>query len=218
MTPSTLTFQLKNQFTSSSGSVYATIVGRAYTHNNDIFLLQAAPDDDLTKVTQNCAIELGPVGTSRTVTVAKLFSASIYFSIGNLLVFYLNKGSALVEPSVRNTFDHYYNTHWGFCEFTYNDTELFCNSSYVDFIGLPIALDLTTESRGTERVKGIATGRLDSITTAMQSQSRYDGQPWKSLVITDKSAKILRVLGPNQGILMDGSRFARYYEPYVQSS
>lgn len=66
----------------------------------------------------------------------------LYSSTKNVSKFYLNPGPALVP-----TFDpNNYATLWGFCEVTYNNKELFGNSIHVDFIGLPIALDLVDQS------------------------------------------------------------------------
>ena len=198
-TPDTLSFQLKNQFASTNQTIYASVTGYAYNHNNNLFLLQAngstpyyptSPGQDHTKITQDVAIPLGPLGTSKTVTIPKLYSARLYFSVGEKLAFYLNKGPALVEPSVSNKSDDNFNTQWGFCELTYNDTELFCNISYVDFIGLPIALDLTTKAGKEQHVKGVNAYGIDTIASAMKAQSKVDGQPWGSLVIANNGKNL----------------------------
>ena len=223
-TPDTLSIQLKNEFPGAT-YVYANITGNAYNNNNQLFFLKSDgitpyyPPSPSTQTQVNpfdVAIPLGPLGSSITVTVPKLFSARIYFSINNRLSFYLNPGPALVQPSVSNPSDDNFNTQWGFCEFTYNDTELFCNVSYVDFIGLPIALDLSVLSGPSQQVKGIAANGIKSIAAAMTGQTASDGQPWSSLTHT-YNGTITRILSPNQGIVMLPALFSGYFESYVQS-
>ena len=239
-TPDTLTFHLKNEFSDNTKQVYANITGFDSNHNNDLCILRAdgqtpfypPPLDtyDHTKITQDIAIPLGCVGVSKQVTIPKLFSARIYFSIGHPLTFYLNRKSdisnkpALAEPSVSNptadtTVPGNYNILWGFCELTYNDKELFCNISYVDFIGLPIALDLTTLSGCVQQVKGIKADGINTIATALKKQTSADNQPWSSLVITNDNNEISRVLSPNQGNCLYPTRnlFENYYQSYVDS-
>ncbi|KAG8530665.1 uncharacterized protein KY384_004020 [Bacidia gigantensis] len=241
VTPATLSFKLMNQWADKTKQVYAFITGYDASHNNDLCLLTSdgvtayypppsASYNHTIIASPDLAIPLGGVGVAKTVTIPKLFSARIYFSIGNKLTFYLNKksdtdnGAALVEPSVTNpTADPStpgnYNIPWGFCELTYNDTELFCNISYVDFIGLPIALDLTTVSGPSQHVKGIKSNGLDTIASALKSQATSEHQPWNELVIPDSSGKTLRILSANEArdLKPTLNLFSGYFEPYVQS-
>src|SRR2546423_27981 len=219
---STLSIALQNQTTSST--VYAFITGRAIQNNNALFLLQsdgkthyypAEPPSIGSPLTQNCAIPLGRPGSTITVTIPQIAGGRIWFSIGAPLTFRLNPGPALVEPSVTNPSDPNFNISWSFCEFTLNSRELYANISYVDFVGLPISLDLTNSSGATQHVSGLPQNGLDTICSGLVAQTATDKQPWSSLIVKDQSGRNLRVLSPNNGIVMNHSMFSDYYEAYV---
>jgi hypothetical protein len=219
---STLNIALQNQTTSNT--VYAYVTGLALQQNNALFLLQSdgmshyfptQPPSIGSPLTQNCAIALGNPGSTRTVTIPQIAGGRIWFSIGSPLTFLLNPGPALVEPSVTNPSDPNINTSWGFCEFTFSSAELYANISYVDFVGLPISLNLTNSSGATQNVTGLPQSGLDTICSGLISQTASDGQPWSSLIVKNSSGQNLRVLSPNNGIVMNRSMFSGYFEPYV---
>jgi hypothetical protein len=219
---STLNIALQNQTTSNT--VYAYVTGLALQQNNVLFLLQSdgesyyfptQPPSIGSPLTQNCAIALGNPGSTRTVTIPQIAGGRIWFSIGSPLTFLLNPGPALVEPSVTNPSDPNIHTSWGFCELTFSSAELFANISYVDFVGLPISLSLTNSSGATQSVTGLPQSGLNTICSGLISQTASDGQPWSSLIVRDSNGQNLRVLSPNNGIVMNRSMFAGYFEPYV---
>ena len=218
---STLNIALANQTTSST--VYAYITGQAINNNNALFLLQSdgktyyyptSPSSNGSPLAKNCAIKLGAPGTSITVTIPQIAGGRIWFSVGTTLTFLLNPGPGLVEPSVTNPSDPNINTKWDFCEFTFNSSQLFANISYVDFVSLPIALDLTDNSGGSQHVSGIPANGLATICSGLQAQSTADGYGWKSLIVTSGGTNI-RALSPNDGIILNSSLFSGYYQPYV---
>ncbi|KAI4127129.1 MAG: hypothetical protein LQ338_003371 [Usnochroma carphineum] len=220
----TLDIQLKN--TTTTSQVYASITGQALDRDNALFLLTAdgrtpyypaQPANDQTPPEQNVAIALGNPGSTVTVTVPHLAGSRIYFSIGKPLTFLLNRGgngAALVAPSIANPSDPNYNIQWGFCEFTFNTSQLFCNITYVDFVGLPISLSLTEQSGNTQNVTGFSANGLDTIANDLRSQAASDHQPWDSLIFAP-NGQILRILSPNSANIGKGSLFAGYFEPYV---
>merc|ERR1712230_322132 len=123
----TLSVALQNQTTSST--VYAYITGQALDNNNALFLLSAdgrtpyypaSPGSVGSPLSQNCAIALGSPGNTVTVTIPHIAGGRIWFSIGSPLTFLLNQD------------------------------QLYANISYVDFVGPPIALTLTTVNSGTQ--------------------------------------------------------------------
>ncbi|KAK6362620.1 hypothetical protein TWF730_000076 [Orbilia blumenaviensis] len=226
MTPETLTIELTNH--TSSPTVYATITGLALAKNNSWFLLQSdgktpyypiSPPKILQPLSENCSIPLGPPGSSITVTIPRIAGGRIYISIDKPLVFLLNPGPALVEPSVTNPTDKNYDTNWGFMEFTFNSDQLYANISYVDFIAFPIALTLIPESGEQKKVLGLPKNGLEVIAQGLREQSQRDGQGWKDLIVTaDKNnvnSGVLRILSPNQGIVMNRDLFKGYFEPYI---
>ena len=218
----TVAIALQNQ--TSSNTVFAYITGRALDNNNALFLLQAdgkspyfptSPSSTGSPLTQNCAIPLGAPGNSTTVNVPHLAGARIWFSVDGTLTFLLNPGPALVEPSVTNPSDPNINLSWGFCEFTFNAAELFVNISYVDFVSLPISLTLTNTSNVTQHIAGMASNGLDTVCNGLNAQTASDGAGWSSLIVRTPSGRNLRALSPNNGIVLNSSLFANYYQDYV---
>ena len=237
--PNTLTFQIFNRFPAGTGQVYASISGYDATNNGKLYMLTEdgtsryypdspppppPPPEPYTpvKVTAPVNIPLAEPGKSINVTVPKTNVGRINFSVKNKLTFYLNNGPALVEPSVTNESADptNYTTQWGFCEFSYNDIELFGNISYVDFIGVPVALEMKDPSGKIQSAKGLASNGINVIANLMKQQTAADGQPWKSLVIQDGQNNNLRILSPNQGILLKATEnlFATYYDAYVSQA
>lgn len=221
--PDTLQIELLNQ--TSSDNVYAHITGLAIDNSNAWFLLQCdgrtpyypqSPSSIGAAIDQDCAIPLGKSGSSATVTIPHIAGGRIYLSVGKPLVFLLNPGPALVEPSVTNPSDPNYTTNWGFCEFTFNHDQLYANISYVDFVSLPISISLTNASGEIKTVLGMPPNGLDLVCSAMEAQSAKDGQGWSSLIVKSPSGSNLRVLSPNQGMVINPNIFADYYDNYVQ--
>ncbi|KAL9599147.1 MAG: hypothetical protein Q9219_004013 [cf. Caloplaca sp. 3 TL-2023] len=220
----TLDIQLKNN--TSSDQVFASITGLALDSNNALFLLQsdgktpyypAQPREDQAPLEQNCAIPLGRPGSTMTATVPHLAGSRIYFSIGEPLKFLLNRGgdgAALVAPSINNPTDPNFNIQWGFCEFTFDQSQLFCNITYVDFVSLSIALSLTEQSGNTQNVTGFPPNGLETIANELKAQKNADNQPWDSLIFA-RNGNINRILSPNNAILGNQNLFQGYYEPYV---
>ncbi|EMC99698.1 glycoside hydrolase family 64 protein [Baudoinia panamericana UAMH 10762] len=222
MTNSTLQIQLQNQ--TSSSTVYAYITGTALNNNNALFLLQADgktpyyppnPSKTGTPINANTSISLGGPGSSVSATIPQLAGARIWFSVGAKLVFYVNPGPGLVEPSIFNPSDANHNTSFGFMELTFNSSQLFANISYVDFVCLPIAMTLKDSSGTIQHVSGMPSNGLQTIATGLTAQTQKDGYPWSSLVVKNGSGQLLRILSPNSGILLNPSWFQNYWTNYV---
>jgi Beta-1,3-glucanase/Carbohydrate binding module (family 6) len=208
--------------TTSSTNVFCYITGHA--SNNSLCLIQAdghtpyfppSPATVQSPLGVDCAIRLGPPGSSVNVTVPQLSGARIWFSIDTPLVFHVNPGPGLVEPSVTNPSDPNIGILWGFCEFTLNDFQLFANISFVDFVAIPMAMSLTNASGTTQLVKGIPKGGLDTVCNALVAQQVADGKGWDQLIVKSPAGQTLRALSPNLGIVMNPSLFSGYFEPYV---
>ncbi|KIX04487.1 uncharacterized protein Z518_05357 [Rhinocladiella mackenziei CBS 650.93] len=217
----TLNIALQNQTTSRIA--YAYITGRAIDNNNALFLLLAdgktpfyptSPSAIGSQIPQNCAIPLGAPGNSVTVTVPHIAGGRIWFSIDSPLTFLLNPGPALVEPSVTNYSDPNININWAFAEFTFNSDQLYANISYVDFVGLPVALTLTTLGGATQHVSGMPPNGLDQVCNGLLAQHAADGQGWDQLIVSH-NGRNLRALSPNQGMVTNPTLFANYYDDYV---
>ncbi|KAF2763458.1 putative glucan endo-1,3-beta-glucosidase precursor [Pseudovirgaria hyperparasitica] len=225
-TPATINVALRN--TTSSNNVYAFVTGRALDNNNALFLLSSdgrtpyypsSPSDTVQPLQRDIAIPLGAVNNTVTITVPHLAGARIYFSIDAKLQFYLNPGPALVEPSVTNPSDPNLTLNWGFCEFTYNDAQIFVNISYVDFVSIPIALALTSVNSPPQSVAGMPKSGLDSVCAQLRQQDATDSAGWSQLIVQSPSNnnKPLRALSPNTAIVRNPHLFEGYYDPYVAS-
>ena len=229
MTASTLNIALQNQ--TNSATVYAYITGQALSNGNAVFLLQSdgrtpyyptSPSSTGAPLAANCAIALGRPGSTTTVTVPRIAGGRIYFSINGKLTFLLNPGpsggksAALVEPSPLNPSDPNINIEWDFCEFTFNEYQLFANITYVDFVAIPIALTLVNTAGATQHITGTAADGLDRVCSALKNQSSVDKNPgWSSLVVPKPGGGNLRALSPNHA--PNRSAFQAYYKSYVDA-
>jgi hypothetical protein len=174
------TLQVALQNKSNSSNVYAYITGLAINKNNAPLFVQSdgrtiyyvghaqlpmprkiiltlqpnSPSQTQSALQADVAIPLGAPGNTVNAYIPKIAGGRIWFSIDSKLTFKLNPGPAVVEPSVTNTSDPNYNINWTFCEFTYNDAQLFANISYVDFVSIPVALSLTGSDNSTQTVPG----------------------------------------------------------------
>jgi hypothetical protein len=217
-----VSFSVQNN--TGSDTVYAFVTGQAIDNGNALMLLQAdgmtpyypaSPSTTGSPLAVDCAIPLNPTGGSPvTLTVPHLAGARLWFSIGSPLTFLLNPGPALVEPSVTNSSDPNIDLQWDFCEFTFNDAELFVNITFVDFVCIPIALGLTDTSGNTQTVAGLSAGGLDTVCNGLTAQAAADGNPWYDLIVIS-GGQNLRALSPTNGIVMNSSLLSGYYDDYV---
>jgi len=197
---STLQVALKNATTSST--VYAYITGYAIDQQNRLLLMSAdgvtpyfpkSPPYDTTvqPLGRDCAIPLGPPDSTVYAGIPHIAGGRIYFSVNDKLVFRLNPGPALVEPSCTNLSDPNIDVCWDFAELTYNADQVFANISYVDFVSLPMAITIETMDGRIDRVSGMAINGFNNICAALRAQSAKDGQPWSSLIINNKNSKCI---------------------------
>ena len=207
-----------------SDTVYAYVTGLAIDNNNALMLLEAdgqtpyypaSPSAAGSALAADCSIPLNASGgAAKSITIPHLAGARIWFSIGSPLTFLLNPGPALIEPSVTNTADPNINLQWDFAELTYNASQLFANISMVDFVCIPVALNLADSSGNQQTVQGLPPGGLDTVCSGLTAQASTDGQGWNKLIVTSNGQN-LRALSPTNGIVMNPSLFAGYYDNYV---
>ena len=207
-----------------SNDVYVYITGLAIKNNNSWFLLRADgktpyypanPPGIGSPLAEDCAIKLEGPGGSRTVNIPQIAGGRIFVSIGGKLTFLLNPGPALVEPSVTNQSDPNIKTNWSFAEFTYNGP-VYANISYVDFVSIPISMQLKTKGGATQTVPGMPANGLDLVCQKLREQSdkdKVDG--WKNLIVQNNGQN-LRALSPNSSLGERPDDFKNYWEPYVQ--
>lgn len=220
-TAATLPLDLVN--TTGSNTVYAYVLGRDPAAGGSWAFVQAdgstlhhppSPANDQTPLGVDCAIALNASGSGpRRVTLPRLDSGRIYFSVGEKLTFLMNRGGGLALPSVSNPSDPNAGVRHDFCEFTYNNDQLYANITFVDMVCLPIAFQLET-GQGTQTVRGLPSDGLSRVAGALRAQSAADGSDWSRLIVT-KGAGDLRVLSPNLAIRGNSSLFSGYFDGYV---
>lgn len=212
---------LKN--TSDSLNLFAHITGR---DGQGVVMLSAdgqtlyrppSPAEILQPLGADCAISIGGPGAQRTVHIPHMFGARIWFCKDRPLTFLLNPGPAVVEPSATNPSDPNYDADWGFCEFTWNEQQLYVNVSYVDFVSLPIELVLENRAGVVTQVPGLPKGGLDAVCEKLLAQGRADGKGWDQLVVRGRSGHNLRALSPNAGMVMNPELFKDYFKPHVDA-
>jgi hypothetical protein len=221
--PGTLQLALQNK--SNSSNVYAYITGLALERNNTPLFVQAdgqtiyypvAPSDIQQPLQADVAIPLGAPGNTVNVNIPKIAGGRIWFSIDAKLTFLLNPGPAVVEPSVTNPADPNYNINWTFCEFTYNDAQLFANISYVDFVSIPVALTLQSAQGETQNVPGMASNGFQTLVNELRVQAQRDGRPWDQLIY-EVNGQPLRVLSPNNLLVGNANAWDGYWDGYTDA-
>jgi hypothetical protein len=221
--PGTLQLALQNK--SNSSTVYAYITGLALERNNTPLFVKAdgqsiyyptAPKDIQQPLQADVAIPLGAPGNTVNVRIPKIAGGRIWFSIGAKLTFLLNPGPAVVEPSVTNPSDPNFNINWSFCEFTYNDAQLFANISYVDFVSIPVGLSLTNTQGKTQTVPGMGADGMRRVIEELRAQAKRDGRPWDKLIY-EHNGQPLRVLSPNNLLVGNADAWGNYWDGYIQA-
>lgn len=207
----------------NADNVHAYVTGTGLQRGTLFFLradgktpyYPANPSSPGTPLAHDCAIKLGNAGSSAKVTVPHLKSARIYFVIGKLH-FSLNPGGdgpALVQPSPTDSENH--DVNWSFAEFTWDLDRMYANISFVDFVGLPIALTLKTTSGGTQHVAGLPADGIAAVCKKLEHVG--ENSDWAKLVMKTKQGHYLRAISPNNGMVLHPGLFKGYYEKYVDN-
>ncbi|EPE24612.1 carbohydrate binding family 6 [Glarea lozoyensis ATCC 20868] len=224
VTKTTLNVALKNQ--SNSNTIFAYITGLALDNGNQRVILRSdgktpyypsSPAKVGSPLEVDCGIPLGPPGSTAVVTIPRIAGGRIWFCMDDKLTFLLNPGPGLIEPSVSNPSDPNYNKNWGFCEFTFNDAQLFANISYVDFVSIPISMTLTNDAGASQSVAGMPANGLQTVCDNLVAQNQRDNAGWNQLIVNTAAGKPLRALSPNTGHVMNQNLFAGYYDSYVNA-
>nr|WP_158891031.1 glycoside hydrolase family 64 protein [Amycolatopsis anabasis] len=203
------TFRLSFDDKSGAETAFAYVTGT--TPDGKLVLLKAdgtpyhpaSPAKEMTPLPEDCAI---PLSSGKQFPVPRMAGARIYVSTGEKLDLFLNPGPSLVHPSFLNSGDANYRKNWTFCEFTFNDAQLFANISYVDFVATPLGLRLTTTSSGEQSVPGLPAGSLDPICAELKAQ----GGSWGELIQAD-GGRNLRAVSPHHR----ADRFQGYLDGYI---
>lgn len=221
--PETCELALVNDTDATNVNAYVT--GREFGTDR-MMLLRAGqgpyyleePPGPQTPLPVDASIPLNAPGAAPVVlTLPRMYGARVYFVRESTLDFYVNPGPALVEPALHNQADANFGKIVSFCEFTFNDVQLFANISYVDLVtALPIAMRL--QGDGDHTVAALPHGAVEAIAADLEAQAAADGQPWGDLVMHGDQG-ILRVMSP-QNIMaphvgQPTMPFAGYWDAYA---
>ena len=218
-----LSIHMMNNF---AGNVNAYVTG--LDTNNQLVMLQTDgtwlyPQANGASVPQpitgNIALALGGQGSTTTITLPDYISAGrVWFAANGELQFFVVQGASgpsLVEPSSVNPSDPSANVNWGFVELTNTeDGGLYCNISYVDFVGLPLGMSLAGGG-GTQTALGLPANAVSSICNDLKTQAASDGQPWDQLCVSDTSGTPLRVIAPSDYSSVASNAFGDYWTDYI---
>jgi hypothetical protein len=212
-----------NNFGAESVNVYVT----GYDSNNAIVMLQpngqwyyppSTTSSAPVQVTGNINIPLGSKGSTTTVTLPDYISSGrVWVAAGELQFFVVDAGgnTGLVEPSAVNPSDPSAGVNWGFVELTNNAGGIYADISYVDFVGMPLGIQLQSSDGSTQSALGLNGDAVSQICSGLKAQAQSDGQPWDELCVTDSSGNPIRVLSPNDYISLSNNAFSDYYTDYV---
>lgn len=161
----------------------------------------------------NCGIPLGSLGSTLTITMpVNMIERRVYMADGELDIGVLQAGdgSTLQMPAFQNRNDPNYNISFGFVEANQPDKCIWANPTYVDFVGLPLAMDLIVGDT-TPNVSSVPRGGIETICNKLKKEKYSDGYPWSDLCINDDNGSPLRVLSPQH----NPSGFADYFDKYI---
>lgn len=165
-------------------------------------------------------------GSSQTTHISLpgyITGARLWFAVGTLQFSTVDStnGPALVEPAAANPHDANADTDWGFIELTTTSTAgLYADLSFVDFVGLPLAIQLSSDdlgSAGKQSARGLASTAVQDVCDDLDAQSTRDSQPWNRLCVkSSTTGKPLRVLSPTDYLSLNSTAFTGYYDAYVE--
>ncbi|KAF2222288.1 hypothetical protein BDZ85DRAFT_199831 [Elsinoe ampelina] len=218
---SRLTLSLVNNLNSNKVTAYVTgldVKGQLVMLQPDgnWFYPTAGTSGIPQNITANTAIPLGAPGSTTNVTLPGfLISGRVWFADGTLSFFTVPgpSGPSLVQPSAANPSDPNAATNWGFVELTNISAGIYCNISFVDFLGLPLGMTLTGVN-GKQSALGTTAAAVPGVCAKLIETSK-GGAPWDELCVNDEKGNVLRVLSPALHAAVDSSNFAKLFNGHV---
>jgi hypothetical protein len=220
-TPSTVTIEFVNNIDSADVHAYiqSTDGGSKekvlITSEGQVYKPVASSKDVATPLPKSakCGIPLGPLGSSTKITMPiALLTGRVYVADGELDISALQVGGAteLQHPSFANPQDPNFNTSFGFVEINQPDSTMWVNPTYVDFVGLPIAMEMVGKDYSLN-VSGLPTNGVKQVCDLLKEEEKKDGYPWGSLCLEDDDGKPFRVLSPEH----KAGAFTNYFDDYI---
>ncbi|KAI1813049.1 hypothetical protein GGS20DRAFT_555234 [Poronia punctata] len=152
-------------------------------------------------------------------TPGAMSSGRIYVSNGDLQ-FYASPDGAIVQPDPHNPEDISSRELWGFIEFSHvadpsskNET-ITVNLSFVDWVALPLGMNVTYQDGKTASVPGLKADGLVNICNELSGLDSF----WPKLCMKGADKKTpIRIVSPNKYLTLhpEDHEAATYYEPYI---
>ncbi|KAI1165840.1 hypothetical protein F5B18DRAFT_668742 [Nemania serpens] len=174
----------------------------------------------ITAPAPNLRWSVTPVGTSFN-TPGTINSGRIYIADGSLN-FYSSADRKIVQPDPHNPSDIASQEIWGFIELTHGkdssngNEDMTVNLSFVDWVSLPLGMNVTFEDGGSQKSVHIPGLKPDGLTKVCDSLSSI-GSFWPRLCLRGSDKTPLRVMSPEKYISLhpDDKDAVNYYEPYI---
>lgn len=170
-------------------------------------------------ISANVAIALPARGQTMQIAIPDYVEgARVWFADGTLdfAVVSTADGPALVEPTAINPDDASADVNWGFVELTYIASYgLFANLSFVDFMGLPLGMELRTASSRPQLVRGISGSAVQMVCDSVRKQASHGAENWADLCVVDKNGRALRVMSPAALMSQRADAFPGFFQSYV---
>jgi len=219
--PSTFTIELVNNIDSANVHAYiqstdgGTREKVLITSEGQVYKPIAFGKNEATPVPKSakCGIALGPLGSTTTITMPiALLTGRIYVADGELDISALQVGSTteLQHPSFANPQGPNFNTSFSFVEINQPDAKVWVNPTYVDFVGLPIAMEMVFKDYALN-VSGLPANGVKQVCDRLKDEENKDGYPWSSLCLADDRGRPIRVLSPEHR----SSSFVDYFDDYI---
>ena len=161
----------------------------------------------------NCGIKLGAKGSSVSITMPiPMLTGRIYVADGELSLHVLqsDSGISLQNPAFQQPYDPNFNTSYGFVEANQDGKCIYVNPTYVDFVGLPLGMELVTE-KATLGISGLPENGVEEVCRQLAAEQQKDGFPWGKLCLEDGNGAPIRVLSPQH----DLEGFKTYFNGYI---
>lgn len=121
-----------------------------------------------------------------------LSSARVWMSEAKLMFNHSDSGE-LAEPRVTDPGAPEAALRWGFVEFTHGPGELVANPSSVDFVGLILGINITSDTNPPLVVHGLKAGAVRDVCNEIKALGGW----WAQLCVMSTDGKPLRTLSPN---------------------
>ncbi|KEY70783.1 hypothetical protein S7711_03278 [Stachybotrys chartarum IBT 7711] len=145
-----------------------------------------------------------------------LTSGRIYYAAGELSFAVVSTpiGEGIVQPAPNVLTDPSAGVNWGFVELTLTSSGvLYANISYVDFVGMPLGMELTVYGGESQSAYGVSSDAVGNICNSLSAQASRDLRPWGGLCLSSSGVPI-RVVSPYLYHDLDANGFTTYWDQY----